>query len=263
LFVSGADRSHEVEVLVSPDRSGAIDVCLFDPKGSALLGQIFIEVNAHGDLTATLTNGDRDELLGVHTFCELAGRKSGLPGVKPLPNGVVNGPKVTLKNGKPTVASVGNNNGAAAAPAVADGPVKLRASFMPSPQAMGLALLDFSARVSIPRGVWKIGREDAAPIVLVDPSVSAYHGQFAYDGTRLTYQDLSSKNGSFLNGQALRPHLITMVKVSDVLRLGAAEVRVIPPQPEPELLDKETGETLRKMRDAARSANTMRFEPAK
>jgi hypothetical protein len=83
-------------------------------------------------------------------------------------------------------------------------------------------------------GVYRVGREAPADIVIPDQTVSATHAELQVNGDVCTVRDLGSTNGTFLNGTPIRA--ATVVKPSDELRFGSVTVRLEPVQaaaPEP------------------------------
>ena len=66
-----------------------------------------------------------------------------------------------------------------------------------------------------------IGRSDQCEIVIADPLVSRRHSQLTWDGAYCTLEDLSSTNGTFVNGRRLRQaHVLRAgdeIRVADVV----------------------------------------------
>ena len=81
---------------------------------------------------------------------------------------------------------------------------------------------DDIARVfSITDEVAYIGRNPDAAITLNHPAVSWNHAKvIRANGDRFTIQDLSSHNGTFLNGSQLRQHKATPLTRGDVIQIG-------------------------------------------
>lgn len=70
----------------------------------------------------------------------------------------------------------------------------------------------------------RIGRTPDQDLILEDPAVSRSHAQILWRKGRLTFEDLGSRHGSFINGKRVRsPQAIT---ARDVVRLGGIEVRI-------------------------------------
>lgn len=68
------------------------------------------------------------------------------------------------------------------------------------------------------RALVKVGRDTANHIVIQDPEVSRFHLQLHYGTHGYTIEDLSSTNGTFINGSRLRQrHLL---QPNDVIKLG-------------------------------------------
>ena len=63
-----------------------------------------------------------------------------------------------------------------------------------------------------------LGRDEACGLVLDDPSISRRHGQLLWVDGQACYEDLGSRNGSRLNGTALRTR--ASLREGDVLQLG-------------------------------------------
>lgn len=83
-----------------------------------------------------------------------------------------------------------------------------------------------------PGSLWTklmVGRSPDCNISIQDPAVSSQHAQFELDfpGRPLVLTDLSSTNGSFLNGQRIQPHEHIDVKSGDCIRFGSSIFYVI------------------------------------
>lgn len=77
-------------------------------------------------------------------------------------------------------------------------------------------------------GVYRIGRDKPADIVIPDATISGNHAEIQISGASCTIRDLGSTNGTFLNGSPVRS--ATAVKPSDELRLGGVKVAIEFPQ---------------------------------
>ena len=69
-----------------------------------------------------------------------------------------------------------------------------------------------------------IGRGENADLLLSDATVSRRHASVRQDGRTVVVADLGSANGTFVNGRRVLDG--TRVEDGEVIRLGAAEVRV-------------------------------------
>jgi DNA-binding winged helix-turn-helix (wHTH) protein len=79
-------------------------------------------------------------------------------------------------------------------------------------------------RVDLAPGRHVIGRGDQ-PIRIDDPSVSRVHACVVVALTRLTYEDLDSKNGSFRDGEPIDG--VVDIGSGDVITVGAVEVTFV------------------------------------
>ncbi len=72
-----------------------------------------------------------------------------------------------------------------------------------------------------------LGRATRADFVVDTPLVSRIHCRFALtDGDRLELEDLSSTNGTFVNGSQIR--VPTGLRPGDVIELGAIRLQLVP-----------------------------------
>lgn len=55
-------------------------------------------------------------------------------------------------------------------------------------------------RIALRQGTTSAGRDESSDVVLHDPSVSRHHARLWIDGSRVTVEDLGSKNGTRVNG---------------------------------------------------------------
>jgi len=69
-----------------------------------------------------------------------------------------------------------------------------------------------------------IGRDPACDVVLSEITVSRRHAAVRQDGNTVVISDLGSSNGTFVNDAPVADG--TRVDAGDVIRLGAAELRV-------------------------------------
>lgn len=69
-----------------------------------------------------------------------------------------------------------------------------------------------------------IGRGDQADLLLADDTVSRRHASVRQDGHTVVVADLGSANGTFVNDERVFDG--TRVEDGDVIRLGAARVRI-------------------------------------
>jgi pSer/pThr/pTyr-binding forkhead associated (FHA) protein len=68
-----------------------------------------------------------------------------------------------------------------------------------------------------------IGRIEDNTFQIPDPSVSSHHCEVLLKGNDVVIRDLSSTNGTFINGQQITE---ATLKPSQILRLGQVEVRL-------------------------------------
>ena len=92
---------------------------------------------------------------------------------------------------------------------------------------------DFGVKLAIPggrvvdlvEGELTIGRSDKNDIVLADPTVSPRHARIIKRGPRVILADLSSDNGTWVNGHlVLEPHRLTC---DDRIEIGRVAIEVI------------------------------------
>jgi hypothetical protein len=79
-----------------------------------------------------------------------------------------------------------------------------------------------SAGTELKDGIYRIGRQAPADVVVADPTVSINHAELQVRGEDWLVRDLGSTNGTFLNDQQIRA--ATRVKSSDVLRCGSVTI---------------------------------------
>lgn len=82
--------------------------------------------------------------------------------------------------------------------------------------------------IDLKDGVYRIGRDKPADVVIPDPTVSGNHAELQIEGDVFQIRDLGSTNGTFLNEAPVRA--ITVVKPTDALRLGSVRVSIEPVQ---------------------------------
>lgn len=76
-------------------------------------------------------------------------------------------------------------------------------------------------------GSLTIGRGSKVDIRIKDEALSSLHGKFKLEPNgKLLYEDLNSKNGSYLNGLGI---YASQIMLEDVLRLGSAEIYIDTP----------------------------------
>lgn len=83
-------------------------------------------------------------------------------------------------------------------------------------------------------GIYRLGREHPADLVIADGTISAIHAEVHVQGETCVVRDLGSRNGTFLNGVPLRS--ATNVGPADRLQFGGVTatievVRTPPPSP--------------------------------
>ena len=88
-----------------------------------------------------------------------------------------------------------------------------------------------------------VGRALEADVTLSDPFASRRHSRFFRDGTELFVEDLGSRNGTIVNGQAIQQP--TRVRPGDVVQISNSLIRIAaeapapvkPPEPTDDFLD--------------------------
>ena len=68
-----------------------------------------------------------------------------------------------------------------------------------------------------------VGRDDACDLVLADGRVSQHHGRIAHEAGRWSFEDLSSRNGSSINGRPCTPNPPQPLAEGDVIVVGTAD----------------------------------------
>src|SRR5690242_12514189 len=89
-----------------------------------------------------------------------------------------------------------------------------------------IRLADGSERVvDLREGRLTVGRAPDAGIRLALPEVSGHHAELHWDGTRLSMRDLSSTNGTVVNGRQLAEW--TVLRDGDQIRWGPVTADVV------------------------------------
>jgi len=78
--------------------------------------------------------------------------------------------------------------------------------------------------VDLHDGIYIVGRDDRADIVIADHTVSGQHAEVHIQGDRAIVRDLNSSNGTFINGSRMTES--RDVSPSDDIRFGAARVAI-------------------------------------
>lgn len=73
-----------------------------------------------------------------------------------------------------------------------------------------------------------IGRDEAAAIVVSDPSISRRHAKISQAAGRVTLTDLASSNGSFVNDKKLAPGTSVGLAKEDMIKLGNTIFKFLP-----------------------------------
>jgi hypothetical protein len=102
-------------------------------------------------------------------------------------------------------------------PAAPDAPLtRLRARLAPRPRGLGLPLATDLLRARV-----MIGRSSACQLVLADETVSRRHAELRIEGGRWLLRDLSSSNGTWVNGRRV---VEAEVRPGDTLHLGGCRI---------------------------------------
>lgn len=88
---------------------------------------------------------------------------------------------------------------------------------------------------AVPNGTSTIGRSGDNTFVLDEPDVSRRHARLERNGNYLRIQDMNSKNGTWINGEAVH---LSDIQPGDRIRLGSQELRL-------DILDAQSSERRR------------------
>ncbi len=69
-------------------------------------------------------------------------------------------------------------------------------------------------------GELRVGRSSRCDVVIIHPEVSRSHARLVWQGDTFWVEDLSSTNGTWVNGRRLPPHEPVALKPGDVIGLG-------------------------------------------
>jgi len=94
----------------------------------------------------------------------------------------------------------------------------------PGPHAAVCRLRWDGGRATLAEGQHVIGRDPAAEVFLDSSTVSRSHARICVTGTRVTLEDLGSKNGSFVSGRPVEGTV--ELSDGDVIRIGAVALTV-------------------------------------
>ena len=113
-------------------------------------------------------------------------------------------------------------------PGVSLGPA-IQPSLRPQPPApppmAAPALVGASGqRITLRMGKSFVGRAPENEIHLDDPQISRRHAEITWDGVRCAVTDLSSRNGTFVNGKRLTPNWPETLRPGDRVSFGTASV---------------------------------------
>jgi adenylate cyclase len=92
---------------------------------------------------------------------------------------------------------------------------------------MALALVSPSGdrRFVLPEGATLVlGRDTTSDLPILDPGVSRRHAELRADGPVISLQDMSSRNGTWLNGQRIGR---SQARVGDLISFGPVELAVV------------------------------------
>jgi subtilisin family serine protease len=78
--------------------------------------------------------------------------------------------------------------------------------------------------IAIRPGKLSIGRSPDNDIHLDDSQISRQQAELAWDGSRCTIADLGSRNGTFVNGRRLMPHIPEAIRPGDRIAFGTASI---------------------------------------
>jgi DNA segregation ATPase FtsK/SpoIIIE, S-DNA-T family len=83
-------------------------------------------------------------------------------------------------------------------------------------------------RFELGEGVYRLGRDPSAEIVIADPSLSRSHLELRIDASGASASDAGSSNGTALNGRSLRPGSFITLRENDELEVGRTLLRARP-----------------------------------
>lgn len=92
---------------------------------------------------------------------------------------------------------------------------------LPSERFVLLSRRDALSRFPLRMGETTIGRAEDNDIVLLFPEVSRYHAKVQITDTTISVEDLSSQNGTFVNGQPLKGE--KRIKPGDLIQIADCE----------------------------------------
>jgi pSer/pThr/pTyr-binding forkhead associated (FHA) protein len=81
-------------------------------------------------------------------------------------------------------------------------------------------------RFEMTRSPFVIGRKENCDFQLDSRTVSRQHCEFKVKRAGLTIKDLSSRNGTLINGEKIQPQIRVVIRQGDVLRLGKYTIKV-------------------------------------
>lgn len=100
---------------------------------------------------------------------------------------------------------------------------KLHFMGMPPAYLVNMSSGGESKRYPISSRVSYIGREDVNQVIVPNEAISKKHAKLTFADGKFYIEDLSSSNGTFLNGT--RVHTRTVLRNGDLIRLGAVIVK--------------------------------------
>lgn len=100
---------------------------------------------------------------------------------------------------------------------------KLHFMGMPAAYLVNMNASGEAKRYPVSSRVSYIGREDVNQVVIANEAISKKHAKLMFSDGKFYIEDLSSSNGTFLNGT--RVHTRTVLRNGDLIRLGAVIVK--------------------------------------
>jgi pSer/pThr/pTyr-binding forkhead associated (FHA) protein len=82
-------------------------------------------------------------------------------------------------------------------------------------------------RIVLRPGTSHVGRSPENEIHLDDTQISRRHAAIVWDSTRCSVTDLSSSNGTFINGRRLMPNVPEALRPGDRVSFGTASVWMV------------------------------------